>query len=312
MVDDLEEILMFDSDNNHNSNDTKPLNQASLLPHDIMVSAFETSARLLMLSYQIDHLKQTHDTMNKLLAISHLQDTHQPPSTSTKNVRYRLKVFLKRHPLASTTTQQNQHNNGHSDSTPTNSMTQGLLYLYPPNVIQQQQQHIHSYHHDQPPPTTTTTTTTASHIYSYHHDQSPPIPTTTASHIHSYHHDQPPPTTTTTTASHIHSYHHDQPPPIPTTTTTASHIFSSLSTPSSHPSAIISIDNNTNYVNTLMTNATTPTMEYGTVDRRNGQPMGSEGSGFIDWYSMMAQTLHPYDLATFLEQEQRYPGHIPK
>ncbi|CAO3592475.1 unnamed protein product [Absidia cylindrospora] len=249
MVDDLEEILTFGSNNNHDTNYPKPMNETSLLPHDIMASAFETSARLLMLSCQMDPSKHMHDAICKLLAISHLQDAHQPPSTATKNLRDRLKIFLKRHPLVSETDRQQQlHSNGdidyiHSSLEPN---SQGLFYLHPPNVTQQQYQFTHCYHHDQLQSMPATSTTFLNHPSSGVSNTSPPV-------------------------------------------------------------------------NTFMMNTTAPSTECGITDLQNGgnqlghhQPVGLDESVFIDWYSMMTQTLHPYGLTAFLEQDQEYLGHIPK
>jgi hypothetical protein len=81
LVDDLETLLLT------------YINRPSytLLPHDIMIAAFETATQLLMLSYPSDPSNQLYDAMKKLLTI------HLSPSPALKNVQHQLKIFLKRH-----------------------------------------------------------------------------------------------------------------------------------------------------------------------------------------------------------------------
>ncbi|SAM00479.1 hypothetical protein [Absidia glauca] len=81
LVDDLETLLLT-----HNNRPAY-----TLLPHDIMIAAFETATQLLMLSYPSDPSNQLYDAMKKLLTI------HLTPSPALKNVQHQLKTFLKRH-----------------------------------------------------------------------------------------------------------------------------------------------------------------------------------------------------------------------
>lgn len=161
LVDDLEAILNADNDS---STTLKSTDRTSLLPHGLMVAAFETSAQLLMLCYQLDSCHHIYDTMAKLLDIGIIQDTFQPSSPAMKNVRHRLKMFMKqhqtpttpwnrKHPSTSTATETNHPLSSQQfDDTDidlhdiySNMEMQSFLYLQPVESFQQhhhQQQHF--------------------------------------------------------------------------------------------------------------------------------------------------------------------------
>ncbi|KAI8093163.1 uncharacterized protein BX664DRAFT_384635 [Halteromyces radiatus] len=138
---------------------TPTMDQASTssLPHELMVTVFETCAQLLILSFQAHPAQQIRECMIKLLTASKKHDIYHPPTASLKNVRQQLKLFLKNHhpttvpskskyilsrqPHQQLQRQQQHHRHHHGDSMQRtfNTDVPGLLFLQPPDVIQQQQ-----------------------------------------------------------------------------------------------------------------------------------------------------------------------------
>ncbi|CAO3600030.1 unnamed protein product [Absidia cylindrospora] len=297
MVDELEAILTTDTTT---TNDFRSMDRTTLLPHDLMVAVYETSAQLLILNYQLDPSQRIYDTMTKLLAIAKLQDTYQPPSAAMKNVRQRLKVFMKHHhhtpPATATTTstkEQDDHlstqhsspplpplppqSNGTYDNNEAETIDLNLdiqpFYLQP--LLQQQQQQNYQYQLIGGPTWSVTSSSLPSQL-------SPFIP-----------------------------YFYQQQQQQQQLLAASSPMTSSSSTSSSHLT-----QNSDTHV--AMTEPAMEQQQHKCNANNQVSPdmgpsvMWDDPSSFIDWDNMMTQTLHPYGASfSFLDQEHQDWGNMP-
>ncbi|ORZ06629.1 hypothetical protein BCR42DRAFT_426857 [Absidia repens] len=310
MVDELEAILTEDTTT---PNDFKSMDRTTLLPYDLMVTVYETSVQLLIVNYQLDPSQRIYDTMAKLLTIAKLQDTYQPPSAAMKNVRQRLKLFMKHHhhtpPADATTTttsikEQGDHLSTQHSSPPLPSLppqsnrtdddviynneaeTIDLnldiqpFYLHP---LMQQQQQNYQYQLIGDPTWSVSSSSLPSQL-------SPFIP---------------------------YFYQHQQQQQQQQQQLLAA--SSPMASSSSSSSSLSSSSHLPQYSDTHAA-MTEPITELQQKCKDNNQVstvigpsvMWDDPSSFIDWDNMMTQTLHPYGAPfSFFDQEHQDLGNIP-